>query len=839
MPTILEIRNPFDLSADTSKTYVQDGTNVREWLDLYLGKGKDFDHPTVLEVNGIERMRAEWPKIILHGNDSAKFKRLPAGGIVPFLVQSLVAGAVGAVVSGLFTPEFDARDEEPSVWNISGQKNSIKLGQVVQSTYGQSRIFPPYAARSYTKYIDNDQYLYQLFCVGDGEYDMTDFQIEDTPVSSFEGVTYETYDPGDDVTLFPDNVITSSEVASLELFDPLDPEYTSETGPFTANPSATDASVLEWDVVFPQGLYWVDSDGDLRSWTVTVNFSYREIDDAGDPVGVGTWTVVPFTKTLSTRTPQRFTVSTTVTPARYEVKAVRTGDYDANPTLVDTVQWYQLRAELPSTKDYGDVTLLAMVIKATNNLNSESQNKINLVGTRKLPIWNGTTWSANTATRSIVWAFCNVLRSSNGANLEDSKLDLPSLLTLDAVYSSRADTFDWTFDTETTRFKALSTIASAGRAKLIIYGNRFTMVRDAPQTVPDAAFSPENIKPNSWSEKRRLQRDSTYDGIRVSYTDANTRREETVDCLIGNDAGESLENITLAGITDRDKALREGLYIRAKQIFRTRTVQITTGKEGRIPVYGDLIALSYDFDLSQSGQVESIAVDNRTVTLKHPLTDHQGDRIAFRDKYGEIDGPYVCTTDAADLYTVETTSDIDGDLNFNANDEPPIYFFGTASTLYDLYTLEEKTTSGDDVTLTLANYDERIYQYDNYTAEPLPDVLIPDSPDPLPAITGLMLTQISDSPLTVQATWNLADGAQYYVYQVSYDNTSWSDLEATTANSANILADQGTFYFRVAAVNSGQGPWSTESLLVSYDTRTTSQGDTRTTSQGDTRITTQ
>jgi hypothetical protein len=847
MPTIAEAQNHFCPTQFEVTAWVKDGTTPRDYVNQVFGEGGDFDHPTVLTVNGAEVMREQWGKVELKGDDLAVFRRLPAvAAAAGWIVANggLISLIAAPFLSQLFQPpDFKDRDESPSVFNLSGQKNLNKLGQVLQVPYGKNRIFPPYASSYYTKFENNDQYLFQLFCVGVGTYDITNFQINDTPTSSFEEITYEVYEEGDEVTLFPDNIITSDEVSSIELLAPDDDDYAGETGPFTANPANTDADVLEWDVVFPNGLYWVDSGGDFRTWQVDIDFKYREIDDAGDPVGAGTWTTVAFTKTLATNTPQRFTVSTSVTAGRYEVKAVRTSNSDPNPTLIDQVQWYQLRAQLPSTKDYGDVTLVAMKSKASNNLNSTSQNQFNVIATRKLPIWNGTTWSSPTATRSPVWAFCDVIRGAYGGNLPAAKLDLSSLLTLDAIYSSRNDTFNWVFDRKTTIYQALKTIATAGRAAPVVVGSKFSMVRDAPKTVPVAAFTPDQIKPNTFSLNQRFQPESDYDGITVSYMDEDTWTEETVDCLVGTDAGENTEKMVFPGITDRDKAYREGLYTRRKQIYQRETVNFDTGPEGRIPIYGDLCVASHDApQWGQCGQVESIAGDLRTVTLADPIRVKTGDRIAFRDKYGAIDGPYACTVDSTDNYTVTTTTDIDGDFAFNANDEPPSYFFGSSTDLYKRLVLVEKSSSseGDTESLSFVNYDEQIFDDDEATAPALVDAPIPSPPPLLPEVTNLLLTQDPSDSTKAIATWDAVEGAQYYLLQISYDSTAWSQVTATTTNyENNILVQQGTVYVRVAAVNAGQGPWTTSSTTIGLDVRITSGGDTRVTSDGDIRVSTQ
>src|SRR5690606_9211615 len=111
-------------------------------------------------------------------------------------------------------------------------------------------------------------------------------------------------------------------------------------------------------------------------------------------------------------------------------------------------KWVGLRAFIPSSKDYGNVTLLAVKARASNNLNGNSSNRINVITTRKLPIWDGSTWSAPTTTRSVVWAFCNILRASYNLNLADSYIDLSTLLSLNTAFESAGIYFDHVFDSK-------------------------------------------------------------------------------------------------------------------------------------------------------------------------------------------------------------------------------------------------------------------------------------------------------------------------------------------------------------------------------------------------------
>lgn len=116
--------------------------------------------------------------------------------------------------------------------------------------------------KPYYRYIDNEQYVYQLHCIGQGEYDIEQIRIEDTPISSFEEITCQVIRPSEKNTLFDEDVITSAEVAGQEL---LKGEI---CGPFILNSAETMITKIEVDVAFQRGCYYANDSGGLSSKTI-------------------------------------------------------------------------------------------------------------------------------------------------------------------------------------------------------------------------------------------------------------------------------------------------------------------------------------------------------------------------------------------------------------------------------------------------------------------------------------------------------------------------------------------------------------------------------------------
>ena len=64
--------------------------------------------------------------------------------------------------------------------------------------------------------LETTQILNLLYCIGYGEYDVTNIKVGDTPIGNFEDVQYELYAPGEEVKLFPTNVKVATGVKQVD-----------------------------------------------------------------------------------------------------------------------------------------------------------------------------------------------------------------------------------------------------------------------------------------------------------------------------------------------------------------------------------------------------------------------------------------------------------------------------------------------------------------------------------------------------------------------------------------------------------------------------------------------
>lgn len=651
---------------------------IRGWLEQ---RGiEEFSLPTICVVDGEPMLRVDWPTCQIMPGMVVVFVALPQGGgggskilstvlmiavmvAAPYAGAALAAGmGMGAVGTAVMTagvamlgtalvnilvpppsptmPSVNYGGSSPSpTYSLQAQGNQARLGEPIPVVYGRHVVYPDFASTPYAEYVGNDQFLFQLHTIGQGAYDIEQIRIEDTPIASFEEVTYEIIPPGGSVTLLDPDVVTAPEVAGQELLATADAG--DWVGPFSANPAETEADQIAIDIEMPRGLYYANNDGSLANKTITWEVQAREIDDDGEPLG--SWaTLANETYIANTNTAQRLTYKYTATAGRYEVRLLRTNVKDMSSRAAHEIRWVGLKARLVGTTLFAGATMLALRMRATDNFSQRSSRLVNCIVTRKLPVWSpGEGWSALQPTRSIAWALADVLRATYGAKLADSRIDLQALYDLDQIWSGRGDTFNGVFDQKLTVWEAASRIARCGRAVCFLQGGIIRFVRDEPRTLPVVLFSPRNIAKGSFRIEYVMPGEDTADAVTVQFLNNKTWKQDEVTSALPESSVEQPATVALFGCTDKLQAEREGLYMAAANRYRRRLVSFQTELEGMIPTYGDLIAVSHDMPRwGQAGEI--IAWDEPVLTLSEPVAFDAGGMhyIVLRKRDGGVSGPW-------------------------------------------------------------------------------------------------------------------------------------------------------------------------------------------------------
>lgn len=860
--TLVHVRDPFRHHVDRTAHRITRRTRIDTLLrqrGLVAGRGRHMRRLSNFVVaSGPNEflLEKEWSRCV-RDDELITVIALPKGGgglrTIALIVVAVVAawvtgGAGGALVAGSFTataagaavaiagamlvnavlplpkPPTGSTDAKSGAYGIGAKSNTARLLQSIPVMYGRFNVTPDYAAQPYTEFHSNNQTLYSLFAVTQGDIVVEQIRIGETAIENFAEVDYEVIPPGGTVTLFPDNVVTSDVVQGLELKRPS--EGGDWVGPFVANPAGTRTQEIAVDIGFAGGIYRINSDGKEKAANARWEVQVQQIDDQGNAVG-------PWTSTLARsifkgdRTPGQYESYRMAVPSgRYQVRAKGFDTDQGGGTVVNAITWVGMRSYLPSQRTYGDITLLAVRMRATNNLNASTAKAVNVTATRKLPVWNGGAWSAPQATRSPAWAIADILRNTTyGRGWADNRLNLVELQRLAGVWAQRGDTFDGIFDVKTSLWDALSAVARVGRAVPIYYAGVVDIVRDEPRDEVPLVITPDKITAGSFSIDYAFPSQDSPDHVVVTYIDDQTWQQQTVTCALGGSPKLKPKNVTLMGVTSRDQAFREGIYMAACNRDQRKFPTVTTEMEGYIPKFGDMVSLSHDVPAwGESGVVMDYDPDTGTISTSEPTQWFVGQQhyIRLARKNGSQDGPYLVTKGQGDYALVlqNLTQPQREALWFGDGytEDRTVYQFGPANKeSQECLVIKSRPDGTGKVTLSLVNYAYSVYVAETDVNVPPPGSgsLLIDQPA-APAVGGVGVKQDPDT----QLVWLYVapvPGATSYEFQISYDGgLTWISVGIGRSNSIQARIPGGAWLVRARAFGVGGigGPWNQSPINV-------------------------
>lgn len=837
------------------------------WAKHTKKYGWEFRLPTICVVNGEPLLRAEWRRRIRAG-DKIEFWSRPTGGsggtvkqvigIVALVavaalafwvggaLATMIGGTWGTVIGGVVTaaigiggallinalvaPKAGGSSAPGSTSDqvlntIQAQGNQARPFQPIPVSYGRIKTYPDFAATPWSEYSGNDQLLHILLSVGLGTYSYESILIDDnilwnssTGIQSGYTASVSFYDPGQTVTAFATNQVTSSSVSGQQLSQ-------TPVGPFVCTAPGVTANYISIDVVFPAGL-WATTQSNPNpdlyyAASVTINADYQQIDDSGAPLG-GWNSLFSTPISAATRNPYRQTLSQTVAAGRYQVRLSRANAESQSVLQTDKVVWVGMRSNVPGVASFPTSTV-AISIWA-DAINANSARKFSVIRTRKIGVWTGAAFVVQ-ASRNPIWAFYDALTDQvYGAGYDQSKIDFNNLVSLATAADSRGDTFDYEFNTAVIVPEALDTILRSTRCRHFWAGDVVSAVRDEARTVPDMLITDREIVRGTLMIDYILNDDTSSDSVIIEYVDQNTWLPADVQYPPNTIlfTAQNPTQIKIDGIVQRQQALNECSFYYLQSIYRRQTVHLDTEWDGRRLTYGMHVRVQSELPQSWgwSGAIISISGATLVVTPAPSWADVVAHYIRIRTATGRVFGPVLCTQgvdsahvvlDGTDLSNVQTAQGMTLAQATARTDggEPASFEFGTSTkTSRDCIVLSGRPNGENRLTLEMAVDNPAIY------GSPGSPPILPTGNLPpgvkVPVIAGLYgnFTQGVAEPV-LQASWFPAAGAQYYRARVSYDGgVSWTQIYQGSNNTFSVVVELVSLTLQVSGVGDVQGPWT-------------------------------
>ena len=506
---------------------------------------------------------------------------------------------------------YSQKGEFPTKYGTRGSLRATET-QVVNGITITSNVFE---FTSYPSLFDlvvplGDMYLDLLMCVGQGEVDINDVLVGDTSWLDYGGaaVQYTLLPP--DVHqqaqgnlgflfngTFRENQISSPEVGDQELVDDFD-----QHGWFGFGKGEIEAEAIEIDVQLPAGIRSVTGGGADELAEVRLEIYLRRVDANGLPIG-GTTRLN--TEVIRNNTPEvvRMTFRyDNLTGTGWQFLARRIAptlsmtDPADNPL---TLAAARLQVAPTAGTVYGDVTLMAVRIKAINGIGGNAQSRVRVDCTRRVENYISNP-GALIATASPADAFADIYANPiYGAGRPVSELDTGKLAALKSWWFTYE--FNAVFQGRSSIFEALAASVQGCAAEPLPIGSLMSVNHQGTKNVRSMLFSPNNISAGTFSIDYQFDPAGSADGIECQYVNAKTFAPAFTRFPVDS---VQPEKINLFGCTDATHADQFAKMVWLQKLNQRKIVSFDTELEGLIPLLGERIAVAHQMpDWSQSGEI--------------------------------------------------------------------------------------------------------------------------------------------------------------------------------------------------------------------------------------------
>lgn len=600
------------------------------------------------------------------GMEAATVSAIGAGVIMvggSMLVNSIFAAQIPSLDMGASNGSYS---QASPTYSLSGGTNRSRPYESMPVLMGTHRHVPDNAAKPFTEYHGEDQYLYQLFHLGLSTAERWDWRVGTNPITNYQDYSWAGQDSQGRIGAFPGNV-DSIAGAVLENSAGWITRTTSSntyrigvdvegTLYYANNGGGLDATSVQLRVQycesgsgnwrepsyvsisgsgFVSGHYenysvWVESgdwgwttgwtsDGDGGSyygeyygWVDTSHWETRTrfVNGTGGVVIISG----------ASQAPRRATLFIDVPTGTYDVRVLReTGDA-TDARLQNKTNWSTLRSYQADTASYVGQNRLGLIIRASEQLNGTIQ-QLSYLGSAYAYYWNGSAWAWSQTSNPAHW-FMDFARGRYDTNgrllygigLSEAQLDLPALAAWANFCASEGLTFNAVLDSNLTSADVLTSISRCGLGSASWASGKLGVIWDMRNAAPVMVFGMSNIIRGTFEVNYITQQ--LAEEIIVQYINpANDWTQDEVRVLVpGITVPSRSSTVSLTGCTNAAMAGKFANYMAAQQYYRKRRIKWESDFEGFVCQRGDVVLLSHDLtQWGYSGRVVSVA-DN-TLTL--------------------------------------------------------------------------------------------------------------------------------------------------------------------------------------------------------------------------------
>lgn len=523
-----------------------------------------------------------------------------AAGMYLSAIQVGVFMAGSVLINKVLGPKVPSvqSQAQKQVYSLSDQRNTARPYEPIPVLWGEMRVTPDLASKSYAWYEGDDQYLSTILLGGINVHSAADLAIGDTPIGNFSdvGLYFNGFPgmPSQNVPLYS-NV---DAVAGAEFVN---------GGDWITRTGSAGAAALQVDI---EGqLYAVYSKSGVGANSVGLTIQARK-------VGASSWnTMLETTLSNASQDALRRTYSFDVAPGQYEVRAKLGVPHWTDPQDMCRLSWVSLKSVQADTTDYSQWGRIGIKIRASGQLSGSLDQVRATYRAKPMPIWTGTGWVTATMradglsnpgaillqTLRGVWVTDGqgkrVLQF--GFGLSDEQIDIEGLKAFMLHCTARGYTYDKWVTSNVSLGAFCEEVALAGMGEFAwTDGSRPTAVFVTNGQPNSAVVNMANMLKGGFSVDYALS--NAADGIEYQWLNRDTWEMTTLRVMApGVTTMLSPARVTGEGITSEAHAAVMARYHLAQSLYQYKTVHYTADIEHLD--YRRLSVLSVSHDLTQWG----------------------------------------------------------------------------------------------------------------------------------------------------------------------------------------------------------------------------------------------
>lgn len=538
--------------------------------------------------------------------------------------------------------------ESPSLF-LSGSSNRLRPFEAVPSVLGYYRIRPPKGAKTFTEVLGDHNVLRDLFVIGYGKLELSDWQIGNTPITSYGDYELEVREG--EVSDLPLTVY-SNQVNQDEFSIKLE-----QTAGYQSRTTDLDADEISVDVAFPRGLVTFSGGGARGNRTISIDLEWRPVGGSWGPIPAtfdatfdSSWvsgSTITFTHARSVAIRHGIRWKTT-TRGQYEVRIHRTTLDTSSTQIFDEVFWTTLRTftnDDPVNFPH-PLAKAGLQIRSTNQLNGVV-DQLSVLAKSVVLDWDtgSSTWITR-ASNNPASLFRHVLQgNAKAVAVPDTDIDITRLEEWHDYCVTNGFTYNRVHDFTQSVQETLADIAAAGRAGLTVEDGKWSVVIDEVQSITTTHITPRNSF-GFEAEKSFLDIPHGW-RIRFPNENENYNSDEMLVFRDGYDVNTATlyEAIEFAGVTDPDIIWKHGRFHGAAIVQRPERWGVNQDFEALIAKRGRRVKITHDVLLIgiASGRIKSLVVDGggdvTSITVDEELTMALGKSYGLsirRDVAGDV-----------------------------------------------------------------------------------------------------------------------------------------------------------------------------------------------------------